>query len=239
MLPKEHAVWVAALNQVTPNILAAAEKQRRNIPKASQKKPEEFAASVMASPYQAPGAGGQAVNPYLAAVTSPKGIAALGRVATTVARSSRKGRARRQLVGYDEFGQAIYRTARRPRQPRGFSAAGAAGGAVTRTGGISTAGKLGAVAAGLAAYYVSSKILERVGNRALDKEEQGVEAALAFRQARADFERDQGRPPTSAEVRQMGAAYKATLAELGYDPSGVRVRTKLENFLTTYGSEEG
>jgi hypothetical protein len=48
-------------------------------------------------------------------------------------------------------------------------------------------------------------------------EEAGVNAALAFRQARDDFQRQHGRPPNTTELLEMGETYKAELLKLGYD----------------------
>lgn len=50
MLPKESAVWVAALAQLSAKIRAAVTKYAELIPAASQKNPEEFAQSVLSAP---------------------------------------------------------------------------------------------------------------------------------------------------------------------------------------------
>jgi len=109
-------------------------------------------------------------------------------------------------------------------------------GAVGRGGALATAGQLAvAGAAGVGAYLVTQRLLQHLGGRAQRAEEAGVNAALAVRQARADFKAQQGRDPTAAEVREMGDAYQRQLVEMGYDPvTFTRQRSGLETFLETY-----
>lgn len=109
-------------------------------------------------------------------------------------------------------------------------------GAVGKGGAAATAGQVAlAAGAGIGAYLVTQRLLQHLGGRAQSKEEAGVNAALAFRQARADFQEQQGRPPNAEEMRGMTATYKAKLDELGYDPvTFTRKRSGLENFLEDY-----
>jgi len=149
---------------------------------------------------------------------------------------TRRGRStgRRSLVGYDEYGGPIYRRARQPRAPRapGVSRAGL---------GLSSALGKGALvaAAGTAAYLGSRAVLSALGNRALNKEEAGVAATLALRQARTQLAAQLHRQPTAAELRQMSAGWKQQLIQLGYNPvTFTRTRSGVENFLTDYSSQE-
>lgn len=109
-------------------------------------------------------------------------------------------------------------------------------GAVGKGGAAATAGQVAlAAGAGIAAYLVTQKLLQYLGGSAQRAEEAGVNAARAFREARADLARQQGKPITPAQVREMGAAYKAKLIELGYDPvTFTRKRGAVSNFLEAY-----
>ncbi len=109
-------------------------------------------------------------------------------------------------------------------------------GAVGKGGAAATAGQLAVAAgAGIAAYLVTQKLLAALGGRAQKAEEAGVAAAFALRQARADLVKQQGHPITPAQAHEMGAAYKAQLVQLGYDPvTFTRTRSGVENFLETY-----
>lgn len=109
-------------------------------------------------------------------------------------------------------------------------------GAVGKGGAAATAGQVAvAAAAGIGAYLVTQRLLQHLGGRAQRAEEAGVNAALASRQARADFVQQTGRQPTRAELQQMGAAYKRQLVALGYDPvTFTRKRGAVASFLETY-----
>lgn len=243
MLPKEQAVWVAALAQVAPAILTAVQRNLASIPKASQRNPEEFAASVMANPVQAGAAAqgggaaanfGQLLTPGLvtgvvrAATKQPRRRAARGRYPTYV---DRQGRQRYSTKPPGTELRIPAGATPTPGTPYNFFR-----GAVGRGGAAATAGQLAlAAGAGIGAYLVTQRLLQHLGGRAQKKEEAGVAATLALRQARADFEAQQGRKPTAAESREMSAAWKAQLIELGYNPvTFTRQRSGVETFLETY-----
>jgi hypothetical protein len=105
-----------------------------------------------------------------------------------------------------------------------------AGGAATTVGQLAVAG-----AAGIGAYLVTQALLKHLGGRAQRKEEAGVNAALAFREARAEFQRQQGRAPNRAELAEMKQAYQEQLVALGYDPvTFTRTRSRVAQFFETY-----
>lgn len=142
-------------------------------------------------------------------------------------------------MDYDEFGQPIYAAARRaraPRIPRGLGAAGglAGAGGAGAAGGITAAGAVGAAAAGVAAFFLTRALQKYIGRRGLAAEQAGVQAALAFRQARADMSDALRRPLTQTEVRTLGREYKNGLRALGYDPvTFTRVRSRASRFFTS------
>lgn len=109
-------------------------------------------------------------------------------------------------------------------------------GAVGKGGAAATAGQVAlAAGAGIAAYLVTKRLLSALGGRAQKAEEAGVAAALALRQARADLVKQQGHAITPAQAKEMGAAYKAQLVELGYDPvTFTRQRSGVEDFFESY-----
>ena len=119
-------------------------------------------------------------------------------------------------------------------------------GAVGRGGVGTTAAQLGvAAAAGAAAYFGTQAILKYFGGRAVRQEEAGVQLALAARDARKEYalaHNLRGAPPTygvpASVIREIGAGMKQQLAELGYNAQGVRTRSGVENFLSTYAPEE-
>jgi len=244
MLAKEHAVWVTALAQVAPSVIAAVQKNIASIPQASQRNPEEFAASVMASPVQLPGGAGAATP--AAGIAGAASFLTPGLVTGVVRAATKTRRTRRQRYPsyVDRRGQQRYSS-----KPPGTELRIPAGatptpgtpynffrGAVGRGGALATAGQAAlAAGAGIGAYLVTQRLLEHLGGRAQKKEEAGVAAALAVRQARADFKQQEGRAPNRTELREMGQAYKRQLLELGYDPvTFTRTRSGVESFLETY-----
>ena len=250
MLAKEAAVWKAAAARLPPEIIDAVRRNASRIPQADQSSPEAFASSVLgnpvtaASPVVAAGGvgGGSALEQITGALAQPGTIRAVASVA-------RGGRRRRSGYGRyptytDRYGRQRYSS-----KPPGTELRIPAGatpspgtpysffrGAVGTGGAAATAGQVAlAAGAGLAAYLVTSKLLQYLGGRAQAKEEAGVNAALAFREARAEFARQQGRPPNRTELREMSDAYKAKLLELGYDPQTfTRTRSRTEQFLEDY-----
>ena len=240
MIAKESAVWQAAAAQLAPNIVALVKKNLNSIPMADQKNPEAFAQSVMASAFQAPGAGAAATT------SSQFGQLLTPQLVTGVARAVTPRRQRRQRYPsyQDRYGRQRYSykpPGSQMRIPQGATVTPGSPysffrGAVGRGGAATTAGQLAvAGAAGVAAYLVTQRVLEKLGGRAQGKEEAGVAAALAFRQARADFKQQQGRDPNRAELAEMKRAYQQQLVELGYDPvTFTRERSRVEEFLETY-----
>jgi hypothetical protein len=100
------------------------------------------------------------------------------------------------------------------------------GGAGAAAGGIGLGGAALAVGAGAGAYLVTNLLLKNLGGRALSKEQAGVQAAIAHRQALQAYPKEQA---------AINAAYKSTLIELGYDPvTFTRKRTGVEQFLSDY-----
>jgi hypothetical protein len=243
-IAKERAVWQSALAQVKPQLVALAQKNDKNIPEADHKNPEAFAASIAAS-----GTGA-------APVGAPTGTAAFGQygslltpgLVTGVVRAASGGRRRSTRGRYptyvDRYGRQRY-SSKPPgtelRIPQGATPTPGTPynffrGAVGAGGALATAGQVAlAAGAGIAAYLVTKRVLAALGGRAQAKEEAGVNAALAFRQARADFKQQQGRDPNRAELQEMKAAYQQQLVELGYDPvTFTRTRSSVEGFLETY-----
>lgn len=93
---------------------------------------------------------------------------------------------------------------------------------------------MAAVAAGVGAFLVTRALQKYIGRRALEQEEAGVQAALAFREARAQLTLEQGKPPTRAQMAEMKDAYRAQLVTLGYDPvTFTRKRSGLSRFFTS------
>jgi len=181
-----------------------------------------------------------AVQQFIGLPGAPQAIGAVARAVIPRGR----GRRPRYPSYIDRYGRQRYST--KPpgsqfRLPAGAQAApdspysfftgrlGAGGAAVT-------AGQVAvAAAAGAAAYLVTQRLLEHLGGRAQRAEEAGVNAALAFRQARADFKAQHGREMNAAERKEAGEAYKAQLLELGYDPvTFTRTRGRVAEFLETY-----
>lgn len=257
MIAKEHAVWAAAAAQLSPEIIATVHKNANRIPKADQSNPEAFAQSVMANAVQAAGSSSTGDGqPVESAGAVGQLLDVLGKPGTirTIASAARPRRSRRQRYPtyQDQYGRQRYSykpPGSQLRIPRG--AIPSAGtpysffrGAVG-SGGVGTTVAQGAVAAaaGVAAYLVTQRLLQYLGGRAQAKEEAGVNAALAFRKARADFKQQQGRDPNRAELQEMKRAYQAQLVQLGYDPvTFTRKRSGVENFLEDYnplgGDEE-
>lgn len=241
----ERAVWQAAVAQLPPAIIQAVTKYKAQIPSVDQKGPETAAQTALERPFMLPSAAGSA-----AAVPTLGGIptATLGQLAVPVVRELTKkprGATRGRYPTYtDRYGRQRYST--KPpgtdlRIPAGatpspgspysfFRGAVGKGGAAATVGQVAVAG-----AAGIAAYLVTQRVLQHLGGAAQRKEEAGVNAALAFRQARADFKQRTGRDPNKTELAEMKRAYQAQLVELGYDPvTFTRKRTGLENFLEDY-----
>jgi hypothetical protein len=245
MKAAESAVWRTAAAQIAPAIVQAVRTQAARIPAASQRNPEEFAASIMASPVQIAGAAPAAMG----AAPAPGALPTIaGSLAVPVIRElTKKGRApaRGRYPTYvDRYGRQRYST--KPpgtelRIPQGATPTPGTPysffrGAVGGGGAAATAGQVAvAAAAGVASYLVTQRLLQHLGGRAQSKEEAGVNAALAFRQARADFKAQRGRDPNANELAEMKQAYEAQLLELGYDPvTFTRQRSGLERFLETY-----
>lgn len=118
-----------------------------------------------------------------------------------------------------------------PGSPYSFFRGAVGGGGVgTTVGQVAVAG-----AAGLAAYLVTSKLLQYLGGRAQSAEEAGVNAARAHREALLELQQRLGRTPNAAEKAEINNTYKAKLIELGYDPvTFTRPRSGLADFLETY-----
>lgn len=153
----------------------------------------------------------------------------------------------------DQYMTVAQGKAQRKRQQRLMSAAQRGAGAAAPAalaGGRAAAAKLGGgsaatglaragvVIGGLAAgYYIGTQLNRYLAGRALAHEEAGVQAALAFREARAQAAARKGAPLTQAEVASLGAVYKKALVALGYDPiTFARRRSTVERFFT--GEEE-
>lgn len=104
-----------------------------------------------------------------------------------------------------------------------YAAARTAGKAGTAVGAAS-AGQLAAVAlAGIASYYITSKVLQYFRQKKLDRAAAAAAAADAYRLARLDAVRQQrGRPLTAAQHAQLAAAFKSELRKLGLDTSNLK-----------------
>lgn len=242
----ESNIWKAAVAQLAPSTIQAARLNAGRIPPANQKNPEEFANSVLASPIMAeatalPGGAAAAAGPTAAQIAAGFAVP----VVRELSKPARRSSARQRYPTYvDRQGKQRYST--KPpgtdlRIPAGATPTAGSPysffrGAVGKGGAAATAGQVAvAAAAGLAAYLVTQRLLQHLGGGAQRKEEAGVNAALAFRQARADFKAQQGRDPNQAELREMSDAYKAQLLELGYDPvTFTRTRSGLDKFFETY-----
>lgn len=246
MIAKEAAVWKAAAAQLSPAIIAQVHANVDRIPKADQSNPEAFANSVLSSPVTAaaaaaPAAAAGGLQGVLGALTQPGTIRTIASAAKP--RSSRRQR-QRYPTYIDRQGRQRYST--KPpgsdiRIPQGATPTPGTPysffrGAVGKGGAAATAGQVAvAAAAGVAAYLVTQRVLQHLGGKAQRAEEAGVNAALAFRQARADFKQQQGRDPNRSELAEMKRAYQAQLVELGYDPvTFTRKRSGFENFLEDY-----
>jgi hypothetical protein len=250
MIAKEHLVWAAAAAQLSPEIVMAVKAHMKSIPAADQSGPEQFAASVLASPVHLPGTSPSGIQTALGALQTPGLLSTVGRLATG-------GRRRRQRYPTytDRYGRQRYST-RPPEAGQMRLPAGAIPtpgtpynfftGAVGQGGALKTAGQVGlAAAAGAAAYFGTQAILKHFGGAAVRAEEAGVQLALAARDARQQYalaHNLRGAPPTygvpADVIRQIGAGMKAKLAELGYDAHGVRTRSGVENFLSDYAPED-
>lgn len=166
------------------------------------------------------------------------------------AKAARPGRGRRARYPtyVDRFGRQRYSTkppgtemripagaTPAPGTPYNFFRGAVGGGSAAQTAGqLAVAG-----AAGVGAYLVTKRVLANLGGRALGKEQAGVAAALAFRQARTDFKAQRGRDPNRAELAEMKRAYQHQLEELGYDPvTFTRRRSRVEEFLSDYAPED-
>lgn len=104
-----------------------------------------------------------------------------------------------------------------------YSAARKAGKVGTSLGAAS-AGQLGAVAlAGLASYYITTKVLQYFRQKKLDRAAAAAAAADAYRLARTDAVRQQrGKPLTATQHAQLAAAFKNELRKLGLDTSNLK-----------------
>jgi hypothetical protein len=235
-IAKERAVWQQALAQITPALVDKAVKLNKSIPEANHANPEAFAASVAAAAPLTMGA----AAPSLTSMITPGLVTGVVRA---VAPKARRGRQRYPSY-IDRQGRQRYST--KPpgtelRLPAGASPIPGTPynfftGAVGKGGAAATAGQVAlAAGAGIAAYLVTQRVLQHLGGRAQKAEEAGVNAALAFRQARADFKQQHGRDPNRTELAEMKQAYQQQLVELGYDPvTFTRSRSAIANFLETY-----
>ena len=252
MIAKEHAVWLSAVAQLSPAIVAQVKANMKRIPAADQSSPEAFATSVAANPVQAPGsAGGGAVGSELGAYLTPGNV---GGIVRAVTRAPRRSRRQRYPTYTDRYGRQRYST--KPpgselRLPAGATMSAGTPynfftGQVGKGGAGTTAAQLGiAAAAGTAAYFGTKAILKYFGGRAVRQEEAGVQLALAARDARKEYALThdlRGSPPTYgvpvSVIREIGAGMKAQLAELGYNAQGVRTRSGVEHFLSDYAPED-
>lgn len=243
-IAKERAVWQAALTQVKPALVAAAVKQDKQIPEADQSNPEAFQKSVLAAQGAMQLAGAASAPPSFieqaGAYFTPGTVSAVAR-AVTPRRSSRR---QRYPTYTDRQGRQRYSTkppGSQMRLPAGaVPSPGTAysffRGAVGKGGAGTTAAQLGvAAAAGAAAYLVTQKLLQYLGGRAQGKEEAGVLAARALHEALEEYKHRFGKYPPPAERREMKAAYRAKLDELGYDPDRfTRTRGAVAGFLEDY-----
>lgn len=98
--------------------------------------------------------------------------------------------------------------------------------------------RAGVAIAGLAAgYYIGTHLNKYLAGRHRSKQEAAVQAALAFREARAAAAEAKGTDLSAAEVRSMGDVYKAQLRALGYAPGTfVKVPSVIDRFF--FGEEE-
>lgn len=186
---------------------------------------------------------------------------AVTRGSTRYARGGRKvtrydpdtGRKRRVPAGsFEDLNWPHSKTELRQANAEGrFLEPGVARGAATAArrlpGGASRAGlaaaKVVTVAAfGLAAYLGTRYVLRKFAGGAKRKQEAAVAGALALREARAEFQRQTGKPVSQREAREMFDAYAVQLAKLGYTVNAAGVpqysRSAADRFLTSYLSEE-
>lgn len=175
------------------------------------------------------------------ALSSKAGLSAVTAVARGAARAARKPR--RRLVGYDEYGQAIYQTARAraARAPRisAASIAGGAGAAAPLAGAGTVAGASAAAVAGVVIGGLAVGLLIGTGLRkafgeakAVRAEEAAVQGALVLRQTRAQLEAQLGRKLKPTETKALFSEYTRQLQQLGFtqDDNGqwIRKRSALE-----------
>jgi len=249
----ESLVWKAAAAQLSQTIVAAVQKHLANIPQADQSGPEQFAQSVVASAYQAPGVG--AAAPSAAAQL----LGVLGQPGTVRALASaakpRASRRQRYPTYVDRYGRQKYSTrppemgemrlpagaTPAPGTPYSFFQGKVGGGSAAQT-----AGQLALVAAaGTAAYLGTQAILKHFAGGNVAPEQAGVALALAARDARKEYALThnlRGPAPSygvpAAVIKQIHDGQVAKLRELGYNEHGVRVRSASERFLSTYGEGE-
>jgi len=239
MIAKEHAVWAAAAAQLAPSIVAAVKVHMKSIPAADQSGPEQFAASVLASPVQVPGTAPTGYQSALGVLQTPGLVQTIGRIATP-----RRSRRQRYPTYSDRYGRQRYSTkppGSQMRLPAGATPSPGTAysffrGAVGKGGAGTTAAQLGvAAAAGAAAYLVTQKLLQYLGGRAQAKEEAGVLAARALHETLEEYKQQHGAYPPPAERAEMKAAYRAKLVELGYNPDTfTRTRGAVAGFLEDY-----
>lgn len=244
-IAKERAVWAGALAQIPPALLELERKHAAQIPGIDHKGPETAAQTAAARPFMAPAA---AAAPVAGATIGGLPVSVAGQLAVPIVRElakpAKKPRRQRYPSYVDRDGRQRYSykppgsdikiptgASPTPGSPYSFFR-----GAVGKGGAAATAGQVAlAGAAGIGAYLVTSKLLQYLGGGAQRKEEAGVNAALALREARAELAQQLGRQPTAAELRPMNDAYRAKLIELGYDPvTFTRTRSGIENFLEDY-----
>lgn len=151
------------------------------------------------------------------------------------------GRSRRpRRTTYDRYGRRRTQYEEEDVGGGGFQSAGLAGN-LGGAGGGKLASQLGkgalVVGAGAAAYLATKYLTAAFARGVANKEEAGAAIAMANGQAIRELQRQTGKRPTQAQLREMKAAMSAKLVELGYDPVTLtRKRSAVERFFT--GLEE-
>lgn len=96
-------------------------------------------------------------------------------------------------------------------------------GAALKGGAVGAALLSGVALAGIAAFAATHYIITRRARNKEEKEQAAYEAALAYRQARADAVAKQGgKPLTAAQQQLLASAFKTKLMELGISSSKLR-----------------
>lgn len=237
----ESNVWKAAAAQLSADIVKQVSINSKSIPMADQSDPEHFAASVAASPFQAPGS-----SPAASGIATALNVLSAPGTVRAIASVARGGSRRRQRYPtyIDRYGRQRYST--KPpggelRLPAGATPSPGTPysffqGAVGKGGAAATAGQLAvAGAAGVGAYLVTRRLLQYVGGKAQRAEEAGVNAARALHDALEDYKANTGKYPPPAERARMKEAYRQQLVKLGYNPDTfTRTRSGFESFVEDY-----